>query len=151
VTDIVAFLTARLDEDQAVAEAATPGPWRVDRPPYWTNVVVPEKGFEWVGVAGQRMDTRVFTGQTSNRGRAEWEADALHIARHDPARVLRDVAAARAIVAQYQAAAANADAETDTEEGWVADGVVDALAGVIRILAAAHADHPDYDPAWRVE
>jgi len=77
VTDIVAFLRARLDEDQAVAQSATPGPWVRD-----ALDVVPE-------------------GEHSGHTVAEechGDADADHISRHDPAHVLADIASKRLII-----------------------------------------------------
>ncbi len=70
--------------------------------------------------------------------------DARHIARHDPARVLREVAAKRKILTLHSP--------------WEDSGDCSACGDVpqvcypcetLRALAAAWSDHPDYDPAWR--
>lgn len=71
-----------------------------------------------------------------------WSEDAesapeRHIARHDPARVLADVAAKRAIVA---ACAYNLEYE---EYGHTL------AERVLRALALPYADHEDYKPHWR--
>ena len=73
--DLIAFLNARLDEDEAAAKAA----WGVE--------------WDW------RYVTRPFGERPSI-------AHTVHIARHDPARVLREVAFKRAILGQYRTAGA---------------------------------------------
>lgn len=158
MTDIVAFLRDRLDEDEAEAGLASPGPWHVETAPHRTNVVVPAEGIDRVGTAGRRLDiTPVFTGQTASSSRAQWEADARHIARHDPARVLREVKAKRAVVEAHQYLADH-DPNEGRDPGCIEDAaqIVTHIAGretllqVLRSLAAAYADHPDYDPAWTI-
>src|SRR6185503_15538866 len=83
------------------------------------------------------------------RVRHTWTREAAHIARHDPARVLREVAALRAILAM----AAEQDGY-DLPEG-VHDGrdpdererdedLAAMLGEVVRIHAAVWSDHPDY-------
>lgn len=90
--DLIAFLNARLDEDEAEAKAAA---------------------------------------NALNR-HIECDPDnAAHIARHDPARVLREVAAKRAIVERYAKAPDWAGGED------------------VRLLAAVWSDHPDYRQEWR--
>lgn len=65
-----------------------------------------------------------------------------HIARHDPARVLADVAAKREIL---RLAEIYADEQFPNHDGGYADGMADAVA----LLAASYADHPDYREEWR--
>lgn len=62
-----------------------------------------------------------------------------------PARVLAEVAAKRALLKRLEE---DVDRCTDDAE-W--RGASLALARVQEHLAAAWSDHPDYDPAWRVE
>jgi len=68
-----------------------------------------------------------------------------HIARHDPARVLAECAAKRAILADHTPA-------DDGRCGLCSDLYCvtpwDGICDVARPLAAVYADHPDYDPAW---
>lgn len=66
-TDLIAALRAALHADEAAALAATPGPWHRD-------------------------SYRVDGGETDD---VQAIADAAHIARHDPAAVLRRIAADR--------------------------------------------------------
>ena len=62
-----------------------------------------------------------------------------HIARHDPARVLREVDAKRRILELY-------DVSTSRElklDAW------ELMKHAVRALALPYADHPDYDESWR--
>ena len=69
---------------------------------------------------------------------------AKYDARFDPARVLREVEAGRAILARY--------AEVQSWPYPPADGddaIRDELDLILRIKAAVHDSHPDYDEAWK--
>jgi hypothetical protein len=116
MSDLVAFLNARLDEDETAARAAARGPW----------------------MSGTGTD-----------------AVAEHVARHDPARVLREVAVKRAIVEFYVEPpngfrTGNAEAISDAEgERGRAPGLLTVIEAIALDLAAVWSDHPDYDPAWK--
>ena len=99
--DLVTFLRARLDEDEAAATAAERemGTWGGQRPSY------AKLGFDVGDLA-----------QTFN-----------------PARVLREVAAKRAIVRSEC---------SPYPEGHAS------LSVTLRQLAAVYRDHPDYRPEW---
>ena len=145
--DLVAFLRARLDEDEAAARAAASvaGPgwhsevaWGEDIP----QMVVRGDGDAWLAATGTADDEELGP----------------FIARHDPARVLREVAAKRAILGDYEEAA---ERPYDLPEG-IHDGrdddereidqcQIDVLESILRHLAAVYRDHPDYDPAWGPE
>lgn len=73
---IAEFLLARIAEDEAVARAATPGPWE------W------EPETEGCGSIGAVGDVGIHVS----------DEDAEHIARWDPARVLAECDAKRRIV-----------------------------------------------------
>jgi hypothetical protein len=80
-------------------------------------------------------------------------AHTVHIARHDPARVLREVEAKRAVIDRYLSiqsyAARPYDAECTTpEEATRRDGYLHALDVVMRGFATIWRDHPDFDPEW---
>ena len=138
VTSLVEFLRARLDEDEQIARAAmfNNGRWR--RTGQWahpTSVardygpdVVPEQG-----------------------GSLAWDNNG-HIARHDPARVLADVAANRAILDAYaeRFSAARQDGSDPPPFSPYRAGVVVGLDTPIKHLASVYADHPDYDQSWTV-
>jgi len=70
-----------------------------------------------------------------------------HIARHDPARVLAECAARRAIVALH--ARYSERYEGCSSCGSVAEYGVDYPCDTLRALALPYADHPDYDEARR--
>ncbi|MGW1998479.1 DUF6221 family protein, partial [Embleya sp. NPDC001921] len=80
-----------------------------------------------------------------------------HIARHDPARVLRDVAATRAIIKEHDPKAWSgtpADrCPTCTDDTYSPDRPLERAltpCATLRHLAAEHADHPDYKETWRL-
>jgi hypothetical protein len=116
--DLAAFLKARLDEDEAAASAASPGPWRLNA-----------EGDEVLAV-----DDVTVAEAFALSGR-QLRATADHIARHDPARVLREVAAGRAILTAYWAAS------SQPEEGG--------LEAAVRHLAVVYSDHRGYRAKWK--
>ena len=89
---ITEFYAARLDETEAAAKAAWPGPWTYETetggfgPVGWVRVPITQtKG--------------AFTGLTTFTPLGTTDADTCaHIALHDPARVLREVEAKRKIL-----------------------------------------------------
>lgn len=122
--DLVAFLRARYDEDEQVATAATPGPWVAGG--------IGDFGWSVSGPSGG------VEADDSEAGRA----DAEHIARHDPARALAEVAAKRRVL----------DAWPDSFGQWSADQADAARAmktAVLLLLALPYAGHPDYREEWR--
>ena len=120
--DLVEFLTARLDEDERAARAARPGPWSVDG----SSVIATHPTDEVV----------------------DYTESADHIARHDPARVLREVGAKRSLIQRYKQPEESPDLPRSFNK--LTAGVERAvLDEVFRSLALPYADHPDYDEAWR--
>jgi hypothetical protein len=66
----------------------------------------------------------------------------MHFARHDPARVLREVAAKRAILAAWQ------DNESERGEALsYTDGLADGLWLAVQYVAAVYSGHPSADAA----
>jgi hypothetical protein len=123
MTDIVAFLAERYDEDEQLARDAETD-WTPTQPdlPRGTHLVY---GLERVGYC---LKYQMFA--------STWEPD----------RVLADIAAKRAILAAYDTAA-NDWTHVDQTEGEHAREY--ALREVVKHLATAYAGHPDYDEAWR--
>jgi hypothetical protein len=66
--------------------------------------------------------------------------EAQHIARHDPARVLREVAAKRAVLDAYRA---------ERDGGFGGSGFTEGLEFTLRHAAVAWDDHPGYREEWR--
>jgi len=119
--DITEFLTARWDEEEAIARAASSGPWKVgtlyDRWPIVEDAV----GY----VAGAQL-----YDQYEHYAIELDVADAKHIALHDPARVLADLETKRAILDHH-----DRHGEDDT---------------YLHLLARPYREHSDFDPAWSV-
>jgi hypothetical protein len=130
------FIEARLAEDEAIALAVQQrAPWLVVGS--YGDEGVKEDGYGWVatGAYNAGMDAD----------------DAAHIARHDPARVLRDVEAKRRLLAQYQAVCDEIRAPKSAEHRMNARARQFALDEVLVTLALPYADHPNYDPSWSPE
>lgn len=144
--DIVEFLTARLNENQATAEGAQgsgSGKWRT----------VSHFGEEARRVEGETPDEFSIYDEGGHD-----EHQAAHIARHDPAHVLAEVAAQRRILVRHWDGNGCPVCliEMDVEEGPDGNGHGYPVmhwtepCETLRDLAAPYADHPDYDPAWAV-
>jgi hypothetical protein len=100
VSDLATFLARQLDEDERVAREATAGPWRV----------IDERGDQ----AEIESASAVYEWEHWNKGQpaavvsdcdgcgAVAVKDAHHIARHDPARVLADVASKRELIRRIE-------------------------------------------------
>lgn len=124
------FLRARLDEDEQVARAASPGPWHVDDEIYAQRIVAADDtavvdGGRWGGEAS------VF----------DFTEDALHIARHDPARVLAQVEMMRHIVDMHEPCGQCGPFEHEPECHRCA---VRAPCMTLRLVAEVWAEHPDH-------
>ncbi|MGX1632687.1 DUF6221 family protein [Streptomyces albidoflavus] len=141
MNDLIAFLQARLDEDEVVARSAYPGPWS----------------------SGMQFGLPAVHAS----GRPVCRADAPnvdHIARHDPAHILAEVQAKRLVLGRYLSSAAavpdleaerarlgalgRSTAMTDMDLETVIHQR-DALLPVLHLLALPYADHPDYREEWR--
>lgn len=157
MTDLVEFLRDRLAEDEQAARAAT-HPREADIAAYraslpldmeplneetaanwWGGTNEDGRGNYWCGVwAGDGLVPILRMDDEYDRGTAE------HIARWDPARVLAEVEAKRAILEHVSRTVAFAGEPPgiDLED-------VPAIEHVLRLLAQAYAGHPDFDPTWR--
>lgn len=143
MSGIEEFLRARLDEDEQVARAAIAGPWAVHSN---GEVYAPQFDHEvrYSGVLTS-VEHLMVTQDREGLMSSVQEAEAEHIARHDPARVLAEVAAKRRIVGLHEH---KADSMALYPNPGNASGLM-ALGGVLRLLALPYADHPDYDESWR--
>lgn len=136
MTTIIEFLNARLDEDEAAAQAVTAAGGHGG----WEALPLAEldgrRALAWGSFIFAVMDPV-----------PEGRACAEHAARHDPARVLREIAAKRSII------------EICVGQGYVEDGPVPWSAAppeapvtwfTLAELAAVYADHSDYRQEWKV-
>lgn len=126
--ELADFLAARLDEDEAAAKAAAE-----DYRPTWKPV--------WI-LASEAANLVDLDGMPL--GGTHVRSTAGHIARHDPARVLRDVEAKRAILARY-----GEYSGTNIGEHLQWSQEQQGLYRAMCALAAVWSDHPDYQQEWK--
>jgi hypothetical protein len=119
--DLVAFLRARLDEDEHKARAATQGSW-----------------MEKNGNVSDLVADRVYKA-----------VDREHIIRWQPSRVLAEVAVKRRIIAQYEYAVEHPD--EISPDGFLVSVPISrkALRDVVKLLARPYRNHPEYREDWR--
>lgn len=142
LSDLIEFLRARLDEDEAMARAALGDDeaWRLDR-------------------SGGRVLSESMHG-AFGQWIAQPDGDEMiaeHIARWSPARVLAETAARRAVLNLYLE---TRDGDLDTWSVGRLYGLetaVEAIAqrlygleAAVEAIAQPYADHPDFDPCWRL-
>lgn len=144
MSGLVEFLRARLDEDEALAREAPPGPWLIG------NAVDPT----------QPCSVHTFPGVRLVADGLNWLV-AEHIARQNPARTLADVAAKRSVLARHHAAPVPPGNEWAEEYPYCAahgykgpDGTVIYPVELedcpeLRDLAGPYGRHPDYREEWK--
>jgi hypothetical protein len=151
--ELIAFLRARLDEDEQTAREAAVWWGDSDEPgeaPHWRPVPC---GHIWNDHDGSIAD------EVADR-------HAAHIARHDPARVLADVESKRRIIDLHKITVEKlsvppydemtGDPNPDEYDAycavcgyvWVNNDPTQACM-TLRLLAEPYADHPDYRDEWR--
>ena len=108
--DLVTWLRAQLDEDERYAREARPGPWTADGGMVYVNHPTDEV--------------------------VNYTESAEHIARWDPARVLREVEAKRKIIDELE----RCGPTTDGHAG---------LRFAVQCLALPYADRSGYRDEWR--
>ncbi|MEV6791274.1 DUF6221 family protein [Streptomyces sp. NPDC051320] len=132
--DLVQFLRDRLDEDARMARPATPGPWTYNLGKQWhapEDLAARANGEEFVRAGS--LDNPICVAATGPADDPQSIADAIHIARQDPARALREVEGKRRII----------------DETWGGPDHDDMWRFHIQLLALTYADHPDYRQEWR--
>ncbi|MEV4179924.1 DUF6221 family protein [Streptosporangium canum] len=141
MSDLITFLRARLNEDEQVARAAAEAPWESTVP-----------GMVHVSAAAIAKNPNAW-GKLGYVAQADNEAYRDHIARHDPARVLREVEAKRQILDEH---AAVADPYSPTgsvcktcNDGGLPVEPACSPCRTLRLLALPYADHDDYEEDWR--
>lgn len=147
MSDLVEFLRARLAEDEEAARAATLGPWRHD--PNKHHHIVGTPLFEEAVFAGPRGADAVCVAGTGETGDQQSMRDARHIARHDPARVLRQIETTRRIIDEHQPERNYVYRDDGTRAcGTCGDGTFEWPCLTLRLLALPYADHRDYRQEW---
>lgn len=129
--ELVAFLKARLKEDEGYARNAFAD--HNDAGPNWYE--------QWSGALNIGEDEDLVMTNDSQVSR--------FMARHDPARVLREVEAGRRILLDYEDAMRTlAAAGTSGTPFDIMTGATNTLKRMIRLRAQSYADHPEYRPEW---
>lgn len=133
--ELVQWLGEQFDEDEQVARDACHG-----GPANWTT-----DGSYPVSVAGLPRGADVFTEAVAFDEGSPSEAQAEHIALHDPARVLREIDAKRRIATQMASTLSCAAGDSEVDHYGA---LVDAEQ-TLRLLALPYADRPGYREEWR--
>ncbi len=135
---IDAFISARLDEDEQLARAAAQA-----------------DGQDWFPVDAEYGDSpdRVEGTGDGAVGYDMYETVPPHIARHDPARVLREVAWKRhllgfALAAFSQESKIGERPGRDPETNAYDKGRADTARFMLRLLAMSWSSHPDFRAEW---
>lgn len=153
MSDLEQFLLERIAEDESSARELADfdgiGEWAFERH---------ERDLVWM--VSSPAGVQIITGYVGN---GDSRPAAEHIARWDPARVLVECEAKRAIVAEHATTRVDPNDKLMLpgycrmcvgETGWpirthqVGVGV-DAPCLTVRLLALSYAGHPEYDEAWR--
>jgi hypothetical protein len=144
--DLILWLTQRLDEDEQIARATM---LTTTDKGEWTVTTDPHSGDDKpTGVLG----TCIYIGMIGSNGDLDDPAQAIHIAEHDPARVLREVEAKRKILdrwAELIAEVAHWRACGDEDAAPVATEW--AYRQVAVQLASVYSDRPGFKEEWRIE
>lgn len=149
--ELVQFLRARYDEDEQIARRAggrSEHTWEADLSgkdpnglPSWPIAVRYTTGGR---LRGAVANLPIMQERSEDR--------MVHIARHDPARILRDIKARRQLVEVHHAdliEVVNADRE-ERSDYWCAECDGEPFpCRTLRLLASVYADHPGYRAKWR--
>lgn len=146
MTDIVEFIRARLDDDERIARKAAHSNGGAAM---WHRYDIRDELNNHT-TAAVDIGLRGLLASEGPHGTDEdplLPAELTHIARHDPARVLREVAAKRRVLERHRLVI---DAEhpdlspcARCRKVWPCPDLLD--------LALVWSDHSDYDPAWAVD
>jgi len=132
--DLVQWLRAQLDEDERIARAAEGDPV-----------------FDGTGIVIERNRARGFPDRVAGL----ISPVATHIARHDPARVLRDIDAKRRLMKQIFMYEAKIDGEwgcchgADEIEAGMCEETSPNEIEALRLLALPYSDREGYRAEWR--
>ena len=176
IDDLVAWLRVVLDEDERAAKRASESSpnWQYDGTnPRGPRVVV---GRDTDDIWTRNINSAVWECDDELDGCIEladtWAAEAEHMARHDPAAVLADIAAKRAVL-ELHAIVWRDITWLEREDDQLAeaidelpvcglcvprhssfqsrDAVPEGPCRTIRLLATGYTERPGYDPEWGPE
>ncbi|SMF86924.1 DUF6221 family protein [Streptomyces sp. Amel2xC10] len=148
--DLVDFMSAQLEEDERIARAAPPGPWiGTDAEDIGAWSVYDQ---EWLIASATVYTHDERMGGKRGPGYIDASATTAHIARHDPSRAARELAAKRQNLAELAAAEVKMDQaarDRDTARYNTVRAEWTVLRRVVRRDAFAYADRPGYREEWR--
>ncbi|RKN61878.1 hypothetical protein D7231_31900 [Streptomyces klenkii] len=154
--DLIAFVRARLDEDEAAAQAAcehASASWHVGglNDPEAADTVLMWPPNPRAAEFERRKGLPVTSDRWDGIQMADIPGLALHIARHDPERVLREIWAKRRVLRDYEdVQRALKVAGPGTPPHDLVSGAANILSQMLHLLALPYADHPDYREEWRL-
>lgn len=127
------FLTARIAEEEALANEASAGPWHLNAEGYEVLAADDITAAEAHAISGDQQ-----------RSTAE------HIARHDPTRVLAECEAKRQILAIHTSTSEEVDHGLRSgEKYWTTNTEPSLPCSTLMALALPYVDHPDFEDEWR--
>jgi hypothetical protein len=143
---LVAWLRTCLDQDEATARACPPWPWRIE---YDDNPDITASPGRRRGVlldANEDAPSLVVSDPYGEVGPAH-----EHIARHDPARVLKEVQAKRRLLDLYYLWRGTEDSlDGMTRVGPSIPVEEEESFGLLKALALPYSDRPGYLNTWAV-
>jgi hypothetical protein len=144
---MIDFLNDRLGEEEQIARAAIGTAAFARQTGRWTTERVPAMGnpeyYGYYRIVFAVADTGARTQAADLTAAWEGEQRAAHIAYHDPAHVLADIAAKRAVIALH---AAPDGRDPSCSSIVYRESAYDCE--TIRAFVQTYAGHPDYQPEW---
>ena len=149
-TTLTDFLLARLDEGEAAAKRAASDPVAAMEEHFMCEALYEERDWK----SWPERDTSYSHGQADAM---RWASAVIRermkpLSLHDPARVLREVGAGRALIAEHGPARGGRDADRCRVCTAIAHGHATRFRSpcpTLRFLAAIYSDHPDYREEWK--
>jgi hypothetical protein len=133
IDEMITFVRLQLDEDEQKALAIDAKEWAEDSS-WFKDMLDP--------LPSQRRERPGWLPMITVE-------DVRHIARHDPARVLREVEARRRLIDQYEAMRAGVEAAAGTILAGAAKVRLGAYEMAVKIMALPYSDHPGFREEWR--
>lgn len=137
VDDLAGWLTQVWDEQEKVAKAATPGPWK------WQDPGPPNK----MALLGDNGRLMIVPSRTPDVYPSVYDADFMEA--NDPASALARIAADRKILAEF--VARDKDVDLMLGPDCLRQREWSGLRLALRIKAAQYRSRPGFNPDWLVE